>query len=65
MSGDATTPLSKEDYNNMYRSLKEISQSNGVPIRFDQTEPGVGGFYDTKEMRLLFLTRQNDNLHKL
>lgn len=46
MSGDATTPLSKEDYNNMYRSLKEISQSNGVPIRFDQTEPGVGGFYD-------------------
>ena len=48
MSGDATTPLSKEDYNNMYRSLKEISQSNGVPIRFDQTEPGVGGFYDTK-----------------
>ncbi|MBN2962758.1 MAG: toprim domain-containing protein [Streptococcus sp.] len=53
MSGDATTPLSKEDYNNMYRSLKEISQSNGVPIRFDQTEPGVGGFYDTKRNEIV------------
>jgi len=53
MSGDATTPLSKEDYNNMYRSLKEISQNNGVPIRFDQTEPGVGGFYDTKRNEIV------------
>ena len=53
MSGDATTPLSKEDYNNMYRSLKEISQRNGVPIRFDQTEPGVGGFYDTKRNEIV------------
>lgn len=53
MSGDATTPLSKEDYNNMYRSLKEISQGNGVPIRFDQTEPGVGGFYDTKRNEIV------------
>lgn len=53
MSGDATTPLSKEDYNNMYRSLKEISQSNGVPIRFDQTEPAVGGFYDTKRNEIV------------
>ena len=53
MSGDATTPLSKEDYNNMYRSLKEISISNGVPIRFDQTEPGVGGFYDTKRNEIV------------
>lgn len=53
MSGDATTPLSKEDYNNMYRSLKEISINNGVPIRFDQTEPGVGGFYDTKRNEIV------------
>lgn len=53
MIRDASTPLSKEDYNNMYRSLKEISLANGVPIRFGETDPGVGGFYNRERNEIV------------
>ncbi|WP_019789504.1 PBECR4 domain-containing protein [Streptococcus sobrinus] len=38
--------LSKDDYNNYYRILKELSKENGVPIYFKEMEPQKGGYYD-------------------
>lgn len=56
--------LSKDDYNNYYRILKELSKENGVPIYFKEMEPLTGGYYDPTKNEI-FLAKGRSPEHTL
>lgn len=56
--------LSKNDYNNYYRILKEISKENGIPIYFKEMDVQTGGYY-IPEKNEIYLAKGRSPEHTL
>ena len=50
-----------KDYAVLYKSMKEISEKNGVPIRFEDIGTGSGGYYSRQNNEIVIQTGMSEN----
>ena len=49
-----------KDYAMLYKSMKEVSEKNGVPIRFEDIGTGSGGYYSRQNNEIVIQTGMSE-----